>query len=112
MSLCTVRSRAENTDRSHTKICTKYIPHKPSRYLVRESAVRSNISLKRAFCLLVQVTQDWRYLPWHDFDDPNPLDPSSDPLLVPRRYNVTAYLGGYYRDFVPNQGLRIVIDIL
>ena len=51
-----------------------------------------------------QVTQDWRYLPWHDFDDPNPLDPSSDPLLVPRRYNVTAYLGGYYRDFVPNQG--------
>ena len=37
---CTVRSRAENTDRSHTKICTKYIPHKPSRYLVSESTFK------------------------------------------------------------------------
>ena len=44
MSLCTVRSRAENTDRSHTKICTKYIPHKPSRYLVRGSAVNPILS--------------------------------------------------------------------
>ena len=29
-----IRSKAEDTDRSHTKICTKYIPHRPSKYRV------------------------------------------------------------------------------
>ena len=29
-----IRSKTEDIDRSHTKICTKYIPYRPSKYRV------------------------------------------------------------------------------
>ena len=47
---------------------------------------------------LTQVKQEWRYGQLFNHDDP-----SADDSRTPRYYDVEAYLGGYYRDFVPNQ---------